>query len=297
MQHTALVTGATGFVGSHLVSKLLEASWQVAVVVRPGSDVQSLQAKNRAIIVHVHDGTTEGMLAIMGEARPTVVFHLASLFLSEHQTKDVVSLVQSNVLYGTQVVEAMARHGVRFLVNTGTSWQHYENREYSPVNLYAATKQAFEDVLQYYVEACGLRVITLSLFDTYGPDDPRPKLMNLLKRVASENLPLAMSPGGQCIDLVHVVDVVRAFMVAAERLLTGQVEEHERYTVSSGEVLQLRELVDRIEKMLGRELPITWGGVPYRRREVMVPCSGPALIGWAHEITLANELQEIFRSC
>ena len=68
----------------------------------------------------------------------------------------------------------MKEVGVKILVNTGTSWQHYENKDYSPVNLYAATKQSFEAILQYYVEVASLKAITLKLFETYGLDDPRP---------------------------------------------------------------------------------------------------------------------------
>jgi len=184
----------------------------------------------------------------------------------------------------------MARQGARDLVNTDTSWQHYENQQYSPVNLYAATKQAFEDLLQYYLEACGLRVVTLNLFDTYGPDDPRPKLMNLLKRVAREQQPLAMSPGEQWIDLVHVDDGVRAYEVAAGRLLKGGVMGHERYAVSSGNPVQLRELVRQVERILGRNLPITWGGRPYRSREVMQPYAGRSLPGWMPQTKLGSGL-------
>lgn len=259
-------------------------------VVRPESKVAPLPAVGEGFVLQRHDGTTEALVAIMAEVQPTVVFHLASLVLAEHQPRDVVALIQSNVLFGTQVVEAMARQKLRLLVNTGTSWQHYENQEYSPVNLYAATKQAFEAVLQYYVEACGLRVITLKLFDTYGPDDPRPKLMNLLKRVAVEHQPLAMSPGEQWIDLVHVEDVVQAFLVAAERLLAGEVAGHEGYAVASGQPVSLRNLVRQVEQALGRELPITWGGRPYRAREVMMPWQGERLPGWVTEVELRNGL-------
>lgn len=290
MERTVLVTGVSGFVGSHLVRGLLAEGWRVHGVVRPESKVVPLSAVGEGWTLHRHDGTTEAMIAIMAEVQPTVVFHLASSFLSEHQSKDVVALVQSNVLFGTQVVEAMAQQKLRLLVNTGTSWQHYENRAYSPVNLYAATKQAFEAVLQYYVEACGLRVITLKLFDTYGSDDPRPKLMNLLKRVTVENQPLAMSPGEQRIDLVHVDDVVQAFLVAAERLRAGIVAGHERYAVSSGQPLSLRELVRQVEQILGRELPIVWGGRPYRAREVMQPWEGERLPGWVTAIELGKGL-------
>lgn len=290
MERTALVTGVSGFVGSHLARRLLAEGWRVHGVVRPESKVTPLPTAGEGWALHRHDGTTEALVAIMAEVQPTVVFHLASLFLSEHQPRDVVALIQSNVLFGTQVVEAMARQKLRLLVNTGTSWQHYENRAYSPVNLYAATKQAFEAVLQYYVEACGLRVITLKLFDTYGPDDPRPKLMNLLKRVAVENQPLAMSPGEQWIDLVHVEDVVQAFLVAAERLRAGIVEGHERYAVSSGQPLSLRELVRQVEQTLGRALPIVWGERPYRAREVMQPWNGERLPGWVTEVELRDGL-------
>jgi nucleoside-diphosphate-sugar epimerase len=170
----ALVTGATGFVGSHLVPRLVRAGWQVHVVSRVNSRVpdapEFFQVK-----MHTHDGTTEGMIRLIGDAKPVVVFHLASLFLSQHEASDVERLVVSNVLFGNQLLEAMKTHGVSHLINTGTSWQHYENKAYSPVNLYAATKQAFESLLQYYVEAHGLRAITLKLSDTYGPHDPRPE--------------------------------------------------------------------------------------------------------------------------
>jgi nucleoside-diphosphate-sugar epimerase len=228
-------------------------------------------------------------------ARPTVVFHLASLFLSEHESKDVDSLIQSNILFGTQLVEAMVRQNVRWLVNTGTSWQHFINQEYSPVNLYAATKQAFEAILQFYVEANGFETITLKLCDTYGPEDPRPKLINLIKRVAMENQPLEMSPGEQRIDLVNVEDVIQAYILAAERLMTGEVLGHERYIVSSGQKIQLREVVRQVERILGRELPIVWGGRPYRNREVMLPWSDALLPGWESQVTLEQGLLLVFK--
>ena len=194
---SVLVTGATGFVGAHLTRRLVADGWDVHLVVGPGSDLARLGPAADRVRAHVHDGTTEGLIALVGAAGPDPVIHLASLFLAQHAPADVAGLVASNVLFGTQLVEAMAQHGVTRLLNTGTSWQQYENRDGAPVNLNAATKEAFEAVLAYYVEAQGLRVLTLKLFDTYGPDDPRPKLLTLLRRTAASQQPLAMSPGEQ----------------------------------------------------------------------------------------------------
>ncbi|GAH74036.1 unnamed protein product, partial [marine sediment metagenome] len=204
----ALVTGATGFVGSHLVRRLIKDGWEAHIITRSSSSLAQLEDVCNKIIVHRHDGTTNSMINIVKGVKPEIVFHLASLFLAQHTSEDIERLVQSNLLFGVQLAEAMTLQGVTKLVNTGTSWQHFQNEPYNPVCLYAATKQAFKDMLKFYVEASELKVITLKLFDTYGPDDPRPKLFTLLRKVADEQTELAMSPGEQLIDLVYIDDVI-----------------------------------------------------------------------------------------
>lgn len=280
----ALVTGATGYIGSRLVSHLLNGGWEVHVVVRTQTGVHALQPVLGRITVHRHDGSMKGLLALVAQARPHTVFHLASLFLAQHQAEDVDALIASNLLFSTQLAEAMVRHGVLELVNTGTAWQHHENNDYSPVNLYAATKQAFEAVLAYYVQAQHLKVCTLALFDTYGPGDPRPKLISLLWKTALGETPLPMSPGEQLIDLVHIDDVMTAFAEAA-RLLPQQAEGHSRYGVSSGAPLPLKALVLAFERATGCAVPIVWGGRPYRPREVMQPWTDyRRLPGWQPQV-------------
>src|SRR5688572_14565536 len=79
----ALVTGASGFVGSHLLRHLTDAGWDVHAVLRSGSLRERLGG---LATVHAHDGTTESLVDVVGAAAPDVVFHLASLFIAEHKT-------------------------------------------------------------------------------------------------------------------------------------------------------------------------------------------------------------------
>lgn len=290
----ALVTGATGFVGSHLARLLVREGWQVHILSRADSLLPKVPEFTK-MTRHIHDGTTAHMVASVAKAKPDVVFHLASLFLSQHETKDIEPLIQSNVLFGNQLLDAMRVNSVTRLINTGTSWQHYNNEDYNPVCLYAATKQAFEAILEYYVQACDIKVITLKLFDTYGPDDPRLKLFHLLNKAAVSGEPLNMSPGEQLIDIVHIDDVVEAYMSAAQRLLQGKVSRHEHYAVSSGSPLPLKELVHRYSEILGNTISVNWGSRPYRFREVMNPWTrGEWIENWVPEVTLVDGLKKPF---
>ena len=293
---TALVTGATGFVGSRLAMRLLGDGWRTHVLVRASSGLGQLTGLENALAVHGHDGSTDSLVQLVGQVRPAVVFHLASLFVAEHRPEHVAALVESNLLFGTQLLEAMAQAGVRWLVNTGTAWQHYAGRQYSPVNLYAATKQAFEAIARYYIEARGLRMLTLELSDTYGPGDPRPKLFRVLAESGESGRKLAMSPGDQLLDLVHVDDVVEAFMVAWERLRSGRGPAEEKFAVGASEPISLRALVELFGRVTGRRPDIDWGGRPYREREVMSP-DRPVmrLPGWVPRIPLEEGLRSLGR--
>jgi nucleoside-diphosphate-sugar epimerase len=287
-----LITGGAGFVGSHLARACLELGWDVSIIYQPGTSLELVEdVLDRAKIYPASDETAD-VIRVMRLVQPDLVFHLASIFISEHVPADILKLVQSNITFGTQVLEAMAASRVPLIVNAGTSWQHYNDEQYNPVNLYAATKQAFEDILEYFVQAGNMRAITLKLFDTYGPHDPRQKIFHLLSQAADEGTHLEMSPGEQCIDLVYVDDVVAAFLVAARRLLDGKVPGHERYAVTSQKPVSLRTLVEIFERVTGQSLDIGWGGRPYRNREVMKPLSsGEVLPGWKPVVDLPEGIR------
>ncbi|MBN1557217.1 MAG: NAD(P)-dependent oxidoreductase [Lentisphaerae bacterium] len=294
MHAPVLVTGGTGFVGSHLVRRLAEAGAPVHLVVREGSDRAVLGKAGARVHAHVHDGTLEGMAAIVSAVNPGCVYHLASCFVAEHRPEDVPALIRSNLAFGAQLLEAMAGAGCTRLVNTGTAWQHYGNAAYDPVNLYAATKQAFEDLLAFYAAGRKFRIITLQLFDTYGPGDRRRKLLRVLLDAAASGAPVDMTEGGQRLDLVHVDDVAEAFRLAGDRTEALPAGTHEVYGVATGRPRSLREIVEIFQAARGASVHVRWGRRAYREREAMQPWTGYATLpGWAPRVTLEAGLRTL----
>lgn len=270
-----IITGANGFIGRHLCKRLQVEGWSFVCLVRPKS-VRTFFVENGIPTIQM-----EGDASVLAEAfrreGATGVVHLASHFVAEHQEKDLGPLVLSNVLFGTQVLDASVKAGVKWFLNTGTFWQHYNGAAYDPVNLYAATKQALEDIGRFYANAHGLRFCTLKLCDTYGPNDTRNKIFNLWEKIAKSGETLDMSPGDQLIDIVHVDQVVQSYVRLIARLSSECLigENCESYYVSSNKKVSLKELAREYERTNRVKLNINWGGRSYRRREVMAPaCIG-----------------------
>lgn len=289
-----LITGATGFVGSNLAAYLVDCHYDVAVLLRKDSQTESLQQCLDLIKIYRTDGDHSDLVGILDEFRPEAVVHLASLFLSQHRPKQVDDLVNSNILFPTRLLEAMAACRINKLINTGTSWQHYENADYNPVNLYAATKQAFESICEYYVQAQDFRIVTLKLFETYGPGDQREKIIPLLLRSLVSKKMLKLSPGAQKLDIVHILDICSAFETAISLVDKANHPGHVRYAVSSGNPVCLRDLAVRIEKIAAEKVPVVWGALPYRKREMFKPWDAfVPLPGWRPNIPLEKGLEPL----
>jgi CDP-paratose synthetase len=167
-----LISGSTGFIGKHLVKRLLSKKYDIYAIVRNTKD-SNLLGKEKSFIF---SGDTEKLVSFMQKEKFDGVIHLASLFLASHKADDIKDLINSNVFLGTAILEASVKSNVKWFLNTGTFWQHYNNKDYSPVNLYAATKQAFEDIAKYYTETSKINFATIKLSDTFGENDTRPKI-------------------------------------------------------------------------------------------------------------------------
>jgi CDP-3, 6-dideoxy-D-glycero-L-glycero-4-hexulose-4-reductase len=149
------------------------------------------------------------------------------------------------------------------------------------VNLYAASKQAAEDLLRHFHRNRGLSCVTLELFDIYGIDDTRRKLLSLIRDTVREGGCLDMTAGEQVMDLTHVEDVVEAFLLSARWLLAEESPLFERRSVC-GERLRVRDLVGLIERSNGGRPVARLGVLPYRERELMLPPAPLAPVpGWS----------------
>lgn len=288
-----LISGTTGFIGTHLRKRLLDDGHSLTVILATGSAPLS----DTSITSYVYDGDIDHLVVFTESGHFDGVIHLASLFLAQHKTQDIKGLIDSNLLFATSLLEASAKAKIPWFINTGTFWQHYQNSDYSPVNLYAATKQAFEDIARFYYETSPIDFVTLKLCDTFGPDDPRPKIFNLWLRNSQSQETLDMSTGEQIIDISYIDNVIDGYLLLI-KLLSEDKDSRlsgKSFAIRSDERMTLKELSKVFEKVTKTKLRINWGKKDYRPREVMIPWDkGEKIPGWEPRVSIEEGISKTF---
>ena len=261
-----LMTGATGMLGRHLYARLVGMGYSVVNIRRFDDPLEAFE---------LH--------------RPEIVYHLATHYVRSHQPEDLAPMIEANIALPLRVLDAMREFGVKRFVNAASAWQHSWNGQ--PVCLHSAAKLAAQDLIKYYADAHKINVMNLYLNDTYSPDDERGKLLSLCAHWKPGDAPIPCTPGYQELDLVHVDDVVEAFVHAGALLLAGASFFQSAY-VTSGQTIPLRKIVAAFQAQNGGCPEIAWGARHYHKREVMRHTIGTPLVGWAPKIGL----EEMFRN-
>jgi nucleoside-diphosphate-sugar epimerase len=260
-----LVSGATGFIGGHLVTHLLKSGFDVAILTRTNSSLEKILSFKKRVQIFESD-TYEDIYFGIKKFTPHIVIHLAAFYIKKHTSKDIFDLINSNIIFGTYILEAIAENGGGFFLNFGTRWQHIGNKRYNPANIYAATKESFKCILRYY-ENKNIAHKTIELCDTYGDKDSRMKIFDLLISACQNKTPLDLSPGKQILDLSFVDDICQ--------FIISNINDFKFFDNGNlslcGTTIKLSDLGTLIENKFGVHGLLKWGAKPYRENEIMNP--------------------------
>ena len=236
MKRTYTVTGGTGYIGSKLLEHLSkDKNNYIYALIREGSNPKIL-ADN--IEYFTHDGTEKSLEGPL--VNSDYLIHLGALYSVRRDEETVRDLILSNVLLSTQLFNAANSVNQDIVITTTSTFSALDNKgNYKPASLYAATKKAVEDIAYSFTE---LSIHFLTLPDTYGPSDWRPKIHNILGR--NEKWPFQFrSRAEQEIRMLHVEDVIGHLLSSLEQTEKG-VHIHDVYM--EGTLITLEDLSKKV---------------------------------------------------
>ncbi|MGH3924356.1 MAG: NAD-dependent epimerase/dehydratase family protein, partial [Pseudonocardiaceae bacterium] len=233
----ALVTGGAGFIGSHLVDRLLDNGHEVTVVdgFSTGKLVNLEPARLRfgdRLQIRALDVTSADLTSAVAQACPDAVLHLAAQIDVRRSVEDPVGDAMINVVGTVRLLEACRRHGVGKIVFTTSGGCIYGEPDPSelpidetypghPHSPYGASKRGVEEYLHAYAALYGLRWSSLALANVFGPrQDPSGEagVVSIFGGRMLRGQPVTIfGDGEQTRDFVYVDDVVQAFVLALDR--------------------------------------------------------------------------------
>jgi nucleoside-diphosphate-sugar epimerase len=261
----ALVTGATGFIGSHLVRRLVYEGVTVHVLCRHTSKfwrVTDLLGKLHTHAIGLNDRA--GLANLVRAVRPEQIFHLASATVVAGAAAPSIELIETNLLGTINLIDACDAVDYQSLVCTGDSFEYapsaeplHESGVCEPETLHGISKLAA--TLYAKAQSVGRPIVTLRLFSTYGPGDNPRRLVPRIIAGALQRTPVSLSRPEITRDWIYVDDVVRLYLEAATRAaqITGNV-----FNAGSGLATSLAQIVDIVFRLTASSAEIRWGVFP-----------------------------------
>lgn len=272
---SALVTGATGLIGSALVGRLLAEGIAVECLIRKGS-LSKLPPVSGLGATEVSSFQTDVLRKSLAGVSCDVVFHLASYGVQIND-RDRDQLIAGNVQLLSHVLEAVAEHPPTKFIFAGSCAQYgfpardgqpiSEDQALRPTSLYGAAKAAAE----LYGNALGSQLkipfYALRLFNVFGPGEGPHRLLPSIIHALEQNRPVELTGGEQQRDLLHVDDVADAMYAAA---CSEHLKPYAAYNVCSGVAVRIREVGETAAEILKKPHDLLqWGKLPYRSDEPM----------------------------
>lgn len=279
-----MLTGATGYLGSHLAEALLDAGHSVVVLKRKTSSLCRLESiLPKVTLLDVDD--LDFKILFKEHGKIDAVVHAATTYGRNGESASQIA--EANLNFPLKLLDAAVAAGVPVFVNTDTALDKF-------LNAYSLSKTQFAEWGSHFAGQRKIRFLNLRLEHFYGPGDDDSKftthVVNSCLKNASE---LKLTPGEQKRDFIYIDDAVAAYMLLLEKQ-ESLPDWFVEFDVGSGEAVTVRQFVELVQQLTASKTYLNFGAQPYRAGEVMLSQADVEplrKLGWRCRHTLEQGLK------
>jgi len=286
MKKRILLTGVTGFLGSHLAKALLADGYEVVALKRKSSSLRRVGSFSSGIVFFDIEGLDFNNL-FRDCGKIDTIIHTATCYGRANES--AIEVFAANTEFPLQLLDAGSRAGVALFLNTDTILDKY-------LNLYALSKNQLLQWGKFFSMHKKIRFWNIRLEHFYGPSDDQSKFTTHVISSCLANVPeLKLTLGEQKRDFIYIDDVVSAYLILLNKM-DNINDPFMEFDVGSGQSVSIRGFVETVHRLTASETHLAFGAFPYREGEVMnseADISGLTALGWACRFDIETGLKRV----
>lgn len=290
MQNNILLTGATGFLGSHLLESFISQGFDVAVIKRSTSDLWRISHLLGKFKIYNVDNIN--FKTIFEEFKPEIIVHTACSYGRNNET--IIDVVNTNLIFGLELLEESIKNNVKTFINTDSLLPRN-------INDYSLSKAQFTDWLKK--KSNQIQVVNFRIEHMYGvKDDDKKFIPWLINKMKNGDEQINLTSGIQMRDFIYITDIVNAFNLIIQK--RESLPAWNEFEVGTNTFIEVREFVLKIAELLEIKynkviIPrLNFGSIPYRKEEIMIPkLNNKELInlGWDYKVDIEEGIEKIIK--
>lgn len=279
-----LLTGATGYLGSHLLAFWVNAGHEIAILKRTFSDTARIAKQMGSVTCFDIERGLDAPFSAFGGF--DAVIHTATCYGNEGESD--AQVLDAVVAFPLRLLVEYAQRGGGLFINTGTWW----GPEISP---YSLAKNQFLEWLERYSTATSMQIINIRLQNMYGPGRRASTFASFVVRhCVNSSETLNLTEGAQKRDFIYIDDVIAAYdrILGLQKLQSGKPVNVD---VGTGVSTSIREFVETVKRLSQSSVQLKFGALPTRDDEVMESVADIRCLeslGWRPSYDLESGLRE-----
>ena len=243
-----LLTGSTGFIGSALVKNLSQNN-KIYVILRTKKKIKISNNINKIFFTNYSELDKK-----IKKIKVDIIIHCATHYVKRHKTDDLEKLSNSNILLGNILLDNLITMKVKKFINFTTVWENYDGKKNNFFNLYSAYKKAFSHLINYYDGILkNVKFYNLTISDTFGEQDKRKKIINILKINYKKNLITKIVSKNLFLNLLNVEDIINAV-----KIILNNKSKPGSYLLKNSKNYSISEIVNKINKDMSKKIKVAW---------------------------------------
>jgi len=243
-----LITGSTGFIGSSILYFLKKKKFQTYAILKDNKKRNIKSYKNYHLILYKNLSELQEKLK---NHKFNVLINCATLYSKDDDPKTMLNMIEANI----SLFSIILKHTIKdidLIINFGSMMEHIRNKNKSYINFYSITKSTMENIINLFIYKKKTKFINIKLFETFGENDQRKKIIPTIIKNYNLNKTTEISPANLKLNFVNVSSVIRII----ENILLNKNLNSGNYCLRNLKFISIKSLIFSLNKKLTKKIKV-----------------------------------------